>query len=83
MRWVGVRRDQRPSSKAARAEAYGMDAAASPFGSDGQLKAAPQAPEVEDAAAVELLAQLRSRLPGYLVPKLVREVPGAESKTPI
>lgn len=39
--------------------------------------------EVEDAAAVELLAQLRSRLPGYLVPKLVREVPGAESKTPI
>ena len=39
--------------------------------------------EVDDARARSLLAGLRAELPGYLVPKLVREVPGAPSKTPL
>jgi len=39
--------------------------------------------EVDDAAAVALVGAMRARLPGYLVPKLVREVPGADSKSPI
>lgn len=39
--------------------------------------------DVDDARARSLLADLRSELPGYLVPKLVREVPGASSKTPL
>ncbi|MDQ2076470.1 EF-P beta-lysylation protein EpmB [Marinimicrobium sp. ABcell2] len=33
--------------------------------------------------ALELHQGLRDTLPGYLVPKLVREVPGAHSKTPV
>lgn len=33
--------------------------------------------------AVELHRQLEAELPGYLVPKLVREIAGASSKTPI
>ncbi|HEX4896169.1 MAG TPA: EF-P beta-lysylation protein EpmB [Solimonas sp.] len=37
--------------------------------------------EVEAARAGELMRQLTSRLPGYLVPRLVREEPGALSKT--
>ncbi|WP_444939594.1 EF-P beta-lysylation protein EpmB [Microbulbifer sp. JMSA002] len=39
--------------------------------------------EVSDSVAVEIVEQLRRRLPGYLVPKLVREVPGVASKSPI
>jgi L-lysine 2,3-aminomutase len=39
--------------------------------------------DVDEAAAKNLVAELRSRLPGYLVPRLVREVPGELSKTPI
>ena len=39
--------------------------------------------EVDDERARSLLADLRAELPGYLVPKLVREVPGAPSKTPL
>ena len=39
--------------------------------------------DVDEAAALRLHAQLTSVLPGYLVPKLVREVPGAASKTPV
>ncbi len=39
--------------------------------------------EVDDERARSLLADLRAVLPGYLVPKLVREVPGAPSKTPL
>jgi len=39
--------------------------------------------EVEEARALELVATLRARLPGYLVPRLVREVPGAASKVPL
>ena len=38
---------------------------------------------VPDARAVELSADLRARLPGYLVPRLVREIEGADSKTPL
>ena len=37
-------------------------------------------PEVE---ALRIVEELRTRLPGYLVPKLVREVPGAPSKMPV
>lgn len=39
--------------------------------------------EVEDACALELLCRLRERLPGYLVPRLVREVAGAPCKLPL
>lgn len=33
--------------------------------------------------ALELEQELRRRLPGYLVPRLVREIPGEEGKTPV
>jgi EF-P beta-lysylation protein EpmB len=39
--------------------------------------------EVEDARALSLLAGLQARLPGYLVPRLVREVPGDAGKRPV
>ena len=39
--------------------------------------------EVEDATAMALHAALLARLPGYLVPKLVREIAGRPSKTPL
>jgi EF-P beta-lysylation protein EpmB len=39
--------------------------------------------QVTPERAEELLAALRSMLPGYLVPRAVREVPGADSKVPI
>ena len=39
--------------------------------------------EVDDDRARALHSELQSRLPGYLVPRLVREVPGAPGKTPL
>ena len=39
--------------------------------------------EVSDDTARQLHAGMNSRLPGYLVPRLVREVPGAPQKTPL
>ncbi|RDS84817.1 EF-P beta-lysylation protein EpmB [Dyella monticola] len=39
--------------------------------------------EVTDARALSLIEAMRNRLPGYLVPKLVREVGGDPSKRPI
>lgn len=39
--------------------------------------------EVSDEHAQRLLRALRAKLPGYLVPKLVRETPGDLSKTPL
>jgi EF-P beta-lysylation protein EpmB len=39
--------------------------------------------EVDDERARQLVAGLRGALPGYLVPKLVRETPGDFSKTPL
>lgn len=39
--------------------------------------------EVEDATALALHAALHARLPGYLVPRLVREIPGQPGKTPL
>lgn len=36
---------------------------------------------IDDASALELIKALRARLPGYLVPRLVREIPGQPSKT--
>lgn len=38
---------------------------------------------VDDGRASALLAELRARLPGYLVPRLVREEAGAPGKTPL
>jgi L-lysine 2,3-aminomutase len=38
--------------------------------------------DVEEARAQALIAALTARLSGYLVPRLVREVPGAPSKVP-
>ena len=37
--------------------------------------------DVDERAGVQLVAALRARLPGYLVPRLVRETPGELSKT--
>lgn len=39
--------------------------------------------EVNEARAVALMRELLTRLPGYLVPRLVRETPGDASKTPV
>ncbi|QTR49186.1 EF-P beta-lysylation protein EpmB [Candidatus Thiothrix anitrata] len=39
--------------------------------------------EVTQAQAVQLMAELRQRLPGFLVPKLVREVAGEKAKMPV
>jgi EF-P beta-lysylation protein EpmB len=39
--------------------------------------------DVDEATGKRLLAALRSRLPGYLVPRLVRETPGELNKTSI
>ncbi|MDP4547003.1 EF-P beta-lysylation protein EpmB [Marinobacter sp. MDS2] len=39
--------------------------------------------DVSDTDAASLVRQLLKRLPGFLVPKLVREVPGEASKTPV
>ncbi|TDJ30004.1 MAG: EF-P beta-lysylation protein EpmB [Gammaproteobacteria bacterium] len=39
--------------------------------------------QVEDSKALNLIADLRKRVPGYLVPKLVQEVPGELSKIPL
>ena len=39
--------------------------------------------EVTDDSARALLAGVRERLPGYLVPRLVRELRGAPSKLPV
>ena len=38
---------------------------------------------VSDARARELWQQINAKLPGFLVPKLVREIPNRDSKTPI
>lgn len=38
---------------------------------------------VDDTKALALLAELRRRLPGYLVPRLVREQAGEPAKTPL
>lgn len=39
--------------------------------------------EVDDDQAIALVDAMRQRLPGYLVPKLVREVSGEASKRPV
>ena len=39
--------------------------------------------QVDDRRALELEQTLRARLPGYLVPRLVRELSGAPSKLPL
>ena len=39
--------------------------------------------DVEDATARNLIERLRARLPGYLVPRLVREVSGEACKRPL
>ena len=39
--------------------------------------------EVNESEASAIMAQLRARLPGYLVPRLVREQPGHLAKVPV
>jgi EF-P beta-lysylation protein EpmB len=39
--------------------------------------------EVDEATAVRLIKELQARLPGYLVPRLVREIAGEACKTPV
>lgn len=39
--------------------------------------------DVPEAEAAALLRDLATRLPGYLVPRLVREIPGRPGKTPV
>jgi L-lysine 2,3-aminomutase len=36
--------------------------------------------EVDEARALEIMESLQGKLPGYLVPRLVREIEGAPSK---
>jgi EF-P beta-lysylation protein EpmB len=38
---------------------------------------------VEDTRAIELITAVADRLPGYLVPRLVREIPGESAKKPL
>ena len=38
---------------------------------------------VPDDEARELVTLLRDQLPGFLMPRLVREIPGEASKTPL
>ena len=38
---------------------------------------------VPDVAAISIIQEVQRRLPGYAVPKLVREIPGQPSKTPL
>jgi L-lysine 2,3-aminomutase len=37
--------------------------------------------DVDETTGTRLMAELRAELPGYLVPRLVREIPGRLSKT--
>jgi L-lysine 2,3-aminomutase len=39
--------------------------------------------EVPESRGRELIEQLRARLPGYAVPRYVRETPGQLSKLPL
>ncbi len=39
--------------------------------------------EVPEAEGLRLIEQLRARLPGYAVPRYVREIEGAENKLPV
>lgn len=39
--------------------------------------------DISEVRAQELMSYLMKNLPGYLVPKLVREIPGALAKTPV
>ena len=39
--------------------------------------------EIPDRDALKIMKELRERLPGYLVPRFVREIAGEKSKTPI
>jgi len=39
--------------------------------------------DVSTTQAIEIMEQLKARLPGYLVPRLVREIAGENSKVPI
>ncbi|WP_063369814.1 EF-P beta-lysylation protein EpmB [Pseudoalteromonas luteoviolacea] len=39
--------------------------------------------DMEETEAIDLVAQMLETLPGFLVPKLVREIGGKQSKTPI
>ncbi|WP_198522477.1 EF-P beta-lysylation protein EpmB [Pseudoalteromonas sp. 3J6] len=39
--------------------------------------------DIDEAQAVKIMAELLETLPGFLVPKLVREIGGQKSKTPI
>jgi EF-P beta-lysylation protein EpmB len=39
--------------------------------------------DIDERRAIELHEELTARLPGYLVPRLVREIAGAAAKTPV
>ena len=39
--------------------------------------------DIDEAQAIKIMAELLKALPGFLVPKLVREIGGQKSKTPI
>lgn len=39
--------------------------------------------EVDEATALRLIKELQARLPGYLMPRLVREIAGEACKTPV
>jgi L-lysine 2,3-aminomutase len=39
--------------------------------------------EVSETVGQQILSALQARLPGYAVPRYVREIPGATGKTPL
>lgn len=39
--------------------------------------------EVPEERSIEIYRQAKSRLPGYLLPRLVREIPGGDAKVPV
>ncbi len=39
--------------------------------------------DVPESRALDLVDRLRRRAPGYMVPRLVREIPGEDAKTPV
>jgi hypothetical protein len=65
-----------------RMKGQGGRAVPAPRGAEASL-AAELRISVPEAAARDLHRRLRESLPGYLVPRLVREVPGERAKVPI
>ena len=61
-----------------------MDCGLTPYSLHQLDRVAGAAPfAVDSERGLELVNALRDKLPGYMVPRFVREMPGALSKTPL